>query len=82
MNGRSPYLCEAPHGVIPLSLGVAEGPGKAADSGSIIRIDPKSAVYVSDIRPQWVEITSSTACRISATARWRRNTKRVIYLFC
>ena len=53
---------------------LAEGPGKAADSGSIIRIDPKSVAYVSDIRPQWVEITSSTACRISATARWRRNT--------
>lgn len=74
-RSQSLSLRSAP-GVIPLSLVVAEGYGKAADSGSIIRIDPKSAVYVSDIRPQWVEITSSTACRISATARWRRNTKR------
>ena len=82
MNGRSPYLCEAPPECYRSPSVEAEGPGKAADSGSIIRIDPKSAVYVSDIRPQWVEITSSTACRISATARWRRNTKRVIYLFC
>lgn len=68
MNGRSPYLCEASPEWYRSPSGVAEGHGKAADSGSIIRIDPKSAVYVSDIRPQRVEITSSTACRISATA--------------
>ena len=55
-RSQSLSLRSAP-GAILLSLGVAEGPGKAADSGSIIRIDPKSAVYVSDIRPQWVEIT-------------------------
>ena len=74
-RSQSLSLRSAP-GVIPLSLGGVRGVGKAADSGSIIRIDPKSAVYVSDIRPQRVEITSSTACRISATARRRRNTLR------
>lgn len=76
MSGRSPYLCEAPPECYRSPSGGGRGYGKAADSGSIIGIDPKSAVYVSDIRPQRVEITSSTACRISATARCRRNTKR------